>query len=91
MRFAVMDLKRNFDDGIKTFNVLRMMIGGSVKSQTVKPGAKGFALGQQLSAAAFLIGAKRRKHAPFACELAPFEAHRDFFGRLSLRGIEHVR
>lgn len=46
MRFAAADLKRNFDDGIKSLKVMRVMIGCGVERETVNPGAKRFALGQ---------------------------------------------
>ena len=88
MGFAAADLKRNFDDGIKSLEVMRVMIGCGVERETVNPGAKRFALGQQLFAAALGVSLGRGKHAPFAGEFSSFEAHRNFLGGRSLCGIQ---
>jgi len=90
VRFAFMNLERDFHDGVKPFDFLRVMVARRIEAQAVKAGAKRIAFGEQLGAAAIGVRAGRGEGDPIAGDFPALEAHSNAARGLALGGVENV-
>ncbi len=89
-RFACSSLKRNFHHWIQRVEILCCVITRDIKTQTVDSGAKIFALRQQLTTSAILIGARRAQQAPICRGFILFQPHGHVRGGLSTDDVQNV-
>lgn len=66
LRFSIMDLKRDFHDGIQSFDFLRVVIVRRIEAQTVESRAKSVLAGKQLGATAVRVGPRGAQRHPVA-------------------------
>lgn len=90
MLLPLSNLKGDLNKRIQSVKFKRSEIGCGLKAQAIKPWSQLFFLGQQLGAAAVLVGARRCQKPPIAGCVSPLETDRNTFGRLPPRYIENV-
>lgn len=89
MRLACADLERDLDGWVQTFRVRYLIVVGRIEDQAVHAHREVFA-GQQLDAAAVVVGAGRVQQPPCAGTVLALQANRHVLCGFSAIHVEDV-
>ena len=90
MRFTRSRVKRNCNHRIQRVDALRCVVSRDVKNQTINSPAEILAFGQQLRAAAILIGSRRGQQSPISGRDLFLQLHGHVPGRLAPSYIQDM-